>query len=160
MSPCGLSHLIDRLRFATLFGMEMVMQRTGQASVTALAPIMGAVFISFLIIGLALPVLPLHVHQGLGLGTFVVGLVAGAQYAATLVSRIGSGHYADSRGAKRAVVASLLVAAVAGLLYFLSLRFVGTPVTSVTILLVGRAVLGIAESLITVGALTWGLALV
>jgi MFS family permease len=128
--------------------------------VAALLAIMAAVFVAYLVIGLALPVLPLHVHQGLGLGTFVVGLVAGAQYAATLVSRIWSGHYADSRGAKRAVVASLLVAAVAGLLYLLSLRFVGTPVTSVTILLVGRAVLGIAESLITVGALIWGLALV
>ena len=27
----------------------------------------GVVFIAFLVIGLALPVLPLHVHQGLGL---------------------------------------------------------------------------------------------
>jgi MFS family permease len=125
-----------------------------------LLTIMAAVFVAYLVIGLALPVLPLHVHQGLGLGTFVVGLVAGAQYAATLVSRLWSGHYADSRGAKRAVVAGLLVAAVAGLLYLLSLGFAGTPMTSVTILLVGRAVLGIAESLITVGALSWGLALV
>jgi MFS family permease len=119
--------------------------------VAALLPIMGVVFIAFLVIGLALPVLPLHVHQGLGLGTFVVGLVAGAQYAATLVSRLWSGHYADSRGAKRAVVVGLLVAAVAGLLYLLSLRFVGTPVTSVTILLVGRALLGGAESFIVSG---------
>src|SRR5881396_1958961 len=114
---------------------------TAPSVMAALLPIMAVVLVAFLIIGLALPVLPLHVHQGLGLGTFVVGLVAGAQYAATLVSRIGSGHYADSRGAKRAVVASLLVAAVAGLLYLASLRFTGTPVTSVTILLVGRAVL-------------------
>ncbi len=43
-----------------------------------LLPIMGLVFIAFLVIGLAMPVLPLHVHQGLGFGTFVVGLVAGA----------------------------------------------------------------------------------
>src|SRR4051812_47162377 len=88
-----------------------------------LAAIMAAVFVAYLVIGLALPVLPLYVHQGLGLGTFVVGLVAGAQYAATLVSRLWSGHYADSRGAKRAVVTSLLVAAFAGGLYLVSLRF-------------------------------------
>ena len=49
---------------------------------------MGVVFIAFLVIGLAMPVLPLHVHQGLGLGTFVVGLVAGSQFAASLVSRV------------------------------------------------------------------------
>ncbi|WP_199243105.1 MFS transporter [Vitiosangium sp. GDMCC 1.1324] len=124
-----------------------------------LLPIVAVVLIAFLVIGLAMPVLPLHVHQDLGLGTFVVGLVSGAQFSASLLSRFWSGRYADSRGARRAVVAGLLVAAAAGLLYLLSLRFVGTPVTSVTILLLGRAVLGGAESFIVTGALGWGLAL-
>ena len=40
-------------------------------------------FDRFLIIGLAPSVLPLHVHQGLGLGTFVVGRVAGSPFAAS-----------------------------------------------------------------------------
>jgi hypothetical protein len=80
----------------------------------ALLPIIAVVFIAFLVIGLALPVLPLHVHQGLGLGAFVVGLVAGTQFAASLLSRFWAGHYADSRGAKRATVTGLVVAAVAG----------------------------------------------
>ncbi|MFL5028593.1 MAG: hypothetical protein ACJ8E1_01875, partial [Xanthobacteraceae bacterium] len=46
-------------------------------NVTALLPIMGAVFVAFLVIGMAMPVLPLHVHQTLELSTFIVGLVAG-----------------------------------------------------------------------------------
>jgi MFS family permease len=121
---------------------------------------MAVVLIAFLVIGLALPVLPLHVHQGLGLSTFVVGLVAGSQFAASLLSRIWSGHYADSRGPKRAVVVGLLTAAAAGLLYLLSLRFVGAPGLSVTILLLGRAVLGGAESFIITGGVSWGLALI
>src|SRR4051812_13923696 len=66
-------------------------------SITALLPIMGIVLVAFLVIGIALPVLPLHVHQGLGLSTFVVGLVTGSQFAASLVSRVWSGHYADSK---------------------------------------------------------------
>ena len=126
----------------------------------ALLPIVGVVFIAFLVIGLALPVLPLHVHQGLGLGAFVVGLVAGAQFGASLLSRFWAGHFADSRGAKRATVTGLLVAAVAGLLYLLSLCFISQPVTSVAILLLGRAVLGGAESFIVAGAFTWGLGLI
>jgi len=126
----------------------------------ALLPIVGVVFIAFLVIGLALPVLPLHVHQGLGLGAFVVGLVAGAQFGASLLSRFWAGHFADSRGAKRATVTGLLVAAVAGLLYLLSLCFISRPVTSVAILLLGRAVLGGAESFIVTGAFTWGLGLI
>src|SRR3954451_22674894 len=89
-----------------------------------LMPIMGIVFIAFLVIGLGLPVLPLHVHQGLGLGTFVVGLVAGSQFAASLLSRVWAGHYSDTRGAKRGVVTGLLAAAASGLLYLLSLGFV------------------------------------
>lgn len=44
-----------------------------------LLPIMAVVAMAFLIIGLVLSVLPLHVHLGLGLRTFVVGLVAGSQ---------------------------------------------------------------------------------
>src|SRR5438132_9008664 len=159
MSPCGLSHLIDRLRVATLLGMEMVMQRRAQASVPALAPIMGTVFIAFLIIGLAMPVLPLHVHRGLGLSTFIVGLVVGSQFAASLISRLWAGRHADSLGAKHAIVTGLIVSALAGLLYLLSLRFVSEPAISVTILLLGRALLGAGESFIITGAQTWGLAL-
>jgi MFS family permease len=126
-------------------------------SVTALLPIIGVVFVAYLVIGLAMPVLPLHVHQRLGLSTFMVGLVVGSQFAAALVSRIWAGHYADARGAKHAVVAGLLVAVVSGLVYLLSLRFVKTPGNSVTVLFLGRALLGIAESLIITGALSWGL---
>src|SRR5438046_8819225 len=159
MSPCELSHLIDRVRIGTLLDMEMAMPLTAQASVPALLPIMGSVFISFLIIGVAMPVLPLHVHQGVGLSTFVVGLVAGSQFAASLFSRLWAGRHSDNRGAKHAVVAGLLLAAMAGLLYLLSLRFVSAPAISVTILLLGRALLGAGESFIITGAQAWGLAL-
>src|SRR4051794_22533970 len=131
-----------------------------KSSVTsALLPIMTVVFIGFLIIGMALPVLPLHVHQGLGLSTFVVGLVTGSQFVAALIARVWSGHYADSRGAKRAVVAGLLSAVAGGLLYLASLPFFGAPGMSAIILLLGRALLGAAESFIITGGVTWGLAL-
>ena len=115
--------------------------RTGQqpASVAPLIPIMAVVLIAFLVIGIALPVLPLHVHQRLGFGAFVVGLVTGSQFCASLASRIWVGRFADRRGPKRAVVLGLLTAAIAGLLYLLSLGFTGTPSISVIILLLGRA---------------------
>jgi MFS family permease len=131
----------------------------GSRSITALLPIMGAVLIAFLVIGLALPVLPLHVHQGLGLSTFVVGLVTGSQFAASLISRVWAGRFSDVRGAKRAVVAGLLAAIISGLLYVASLAFVSAPLLSVSILLLGRALLGGAESFIITGAVTWGLVL-
>jgi MFS family permease len=128
-----------------------------QSVFTVLLPLMTVVLVAFLVIGAAMPVLPLHVHQGLGFGTFIVGLVAGAQFAAALISRLWSGAYADRRGAKRAVQLGLAASAAAGLLYLLSLWFVGTPLASVGVLLIGRAVLGAAESFIITGATIWGL---
>ena len=133
----------------------------GNSSVAPiLLPIMGVVFVAFLVIGAAMPVLPLHVHQRLGFGTFVVGLVAGSQFAASLISRPWAGNYSDSHGAKRGVVVGLLAAAASGLFYLLSLGFSGAPLISVTLLLLGRGVLGGAESFIITAAVSWGLALV
>jgi MFS family permease len=128
-------------------------------ALVTLLPIMAVVLVAFLVIGVAMPVLPLHVHGTLGLGTFVVGLVAGSQFVASLISRPWAGHFSDRSGAKRAVVTGLLVAAVSGLLYLASLRFVGQPPISVAILLLGRALLGAAESFIITGGVSWGLAL-
>src|SRR5436305_2602013 len=125
-----------------------------------LLPIMAAVFVAFLVIGVAMPVLPLHVHDGLRLGTFVVGMVAGTQFAASLVSRPWAGHYSDARGAKRAVIAGLLAASASGLIYLCSLLFRETPAASVVVLLLGRGLLGGAESFIITAAVSWGLALV
>lgn len=133
---------------------------SGGAVIITLMPVMAAVLVGFIIIGVALPVLPLHVKNGLGFGTFIVGVVAGAQFAASLISRVLSGSYSDRKGAKKGVVAGLMAAAISGVLYLVSLWLVSIPVLSVTILIAGRAILGGAESFIITGAIAWGLALV
>jgi MFS family permease len=127
--------------------------------VTALLPIMGVVFAAYLVIGLAMPVLSLYVHVQLRLSTFMVGLVAGSQFAAALVSRPWAGHYADSRGSKQAVVTGLVVAVGSGAFYLASLWFTAQPAASIAVLLLGRVLLGVAESFLITGALSWGLAL-
>lgn len=121
---------------------------------------MAAVLVGFLVIGAALPVLPLHVHDDLGFSSFSVGLVAGAQFAASVFTRIWAGSLADEKGGKSAVLIGLVAAALSGLLYLLSLQFENVPVLSITILIVGRAVLGGAESFVITGGISWGLALV
>ncbi len=130
---------------------------TSRLVLLALLPIMAAVLIAFFTIGLALPVLPLHVRSGLGFGPFIIGLVAGSQSAASLLSRVWAGRTCDERGPKRAVVIGLGGATLAGLLYLGSLPFTGQPVVAVTILVAGRAVLGGAESFVITGATVWGL---
>ncbi|TIN62953.1 MAG: MFS transporter [Mesorhizobium sp.] len=98
-------------------------------------------------------------HDRLGFGPFAVGLVTGSQFVASLLSRIGAGNYADLRGGKRAVVVGLVAAALAGLIYLGSLALLAQPTASATVLFVGRAVLGAAESFIITGGVAWGLAL-
>ncbi len=127
--------------------------------VRALAPIMAVVFVAYLIIGIAMPVLPLYVHDGLGLSTFMVGVAAGIEFAAALISRFWSGRYADTRGARRAMVVGLLLGAAAGLLYLVSLQFVRAPNVALGLLLVGRVLLGGVESFVITGALSLGLVL-
>jgi len=126
--------------------------------VSSLAPIMGVVFSAYLVIGLAMPVLALHVHDGLGLGTFAVGIVAGSQFVAALLTRVWAGQAVDRRGGRSAVLIGLILAAAAGVLYILSVRF-SAPAVSLRVLLIGRALLGAAESFIITGALSWGLAM-
>ena len=136
-------------------------QATAEAKpVLRLLPLTLTVFIGFLTIGLQLPVLPLHLHDTLGMGTLVIGLVVGAQFAAALLSRAWAGNFADMRGGKRAVMAGLVTAAVSALVYLLSLGFVASPVLSVWLLLVGRVLLAVGESLVVTGALGWGIGLV
>src|SRR5438132_14036806 len=96
-----------------------------------LVPIMIVVLSGFLVTGLAMPVLPLHVHERLGLGEFVVGIVAGTQFAAALITRFWAGSLAGRPGAKNAVVVGLLLAGASGLLYRLSLHFVTAQVLAV-----------------------------
>src|SRR3974390_1104831 len=178
ISPCRFSRLIARPACPYKHGSfaatpreptgPRAMDRTAPSALpalqqpnatAALLPIMAAVFVAFLVIGMAMPVLPLHVHQDLGLGTFLVGLVAGSQFGAAILSRVWAGRDADTRGAKHAVIVGLITAGAAGLVYFLSPSFIPRPGMWVAILLLGRALLVVGESFIITGAQTWGLAL-
>ena len=124
-----------------------------------LLPIMAFVFVAYLVVGLAMPVVPLYVHDDLGLSTFVVGLVAGSPFAAALLSRLGAGRFTDRRGAKRSVTVGLLAAAAGGACFLLSLAAFPSTAVSVVLLMAGRALLGVADSFTITGALSWGLAL-
>jgi len=123
-------------------------------------PITLAVFTGFLTIGMQLSVLPLHLHQTLGMETLVVGLVVGSQFVAALLSRSWAGNFADIRGPKLAVIAGCLLAASSGIAYLVSLTLMATPSVSVWVLLLGRVLLALGESLIVTGALGWSIGLV
>lgn len=119
---------------------------------------MAVVFIAFLAPGMMLPVVPRHVHDTLGFGTLVVGVVMASQFVAAIFARLWAGEVTDGRGAKVAGLAGALGVGGVGLVYLASLPFADRPVFSVSILIAARLCTGIAESFIITAMLSWGIA--
>jgi MFS family permease len=114
-------------------------------------------FIGYLCIGIPLAVLPGFVHTDLGFGAVVAGLVISVQYLATLLSRPYSSRIIDNRGSKLAVIYGLVGCGASGVFMLVAAWLQAWPAVSLTCLLVGRVVLGAAESLVGAGAIGWGI---
>lgn len=101
--------------------------------------------------------LPSYVHDQLGFGAVIAGITIGLQYLATLLSRPFAGRVADTLGGKQAIRFGLMGIAGCGVLTLLSAWTLTLPLLSLALLLVGRLLLGIAQGLIGVATLSWGI---
>ncbi|WP_434680580.1 MFS transporter [Pseudomonas sp. R1-18] len=114
-------------------------------------------FIGYLNIGIPLAVLPGFVHTDLGFGAVMAGLVISVQYLATLVSRPWASRIIDNLGSKKAVQFGLAGCGLSGVFMLIAVLLRDWPVLSLSILFVGRVVLGSAESLVGSGSIGWGI---
>jgi len=114
-------------------------------------------FIGYLSIGIPLAVLPGFVHSDLGYGAVIAGLVISVQYLATLLSRPQASKIIDNLGSKKAVIYGLVGCGISGLFMLLAGWLQSWPALSLTSLLVGRVLLGSAESLVGSGSIGWGI---
>ncbi len=114
-------------------------------------------FIGYLNIGIPLAVLPGYVHSDLGFGAVIAGLVISVQYLATLLSRPYAGKIIDNQGSKRAVMIGLAGCGLSGVFMLISAWTPSMPMLSLISLLIGRLVLGSAESLVGSGSIGWGI---
>ncbi|MFS8114533.1 MFS transporter [Rhizobium jaguaris] len=122
-----------------------------------LSPFVLIIFLGYGAIGLPLAALPIHVHEHLGYGTVMVGLVVALQSLATLLTRAFAGHLCDSHGGRTSVLLGAFFCAASGLFYLAGL-WIGWAVGSLTLILIGRLVAGLGESLVITGILAWSIA--
>jgi MFS family permease len=125
--------------------------------IARILPTVSLTFVCYLTIGIPLAILPMHVHLQLGYGTVLAGLVISTQYVATVVSRPRVGRMVDVLGPKRIAVLGLFACAASGALTFAAAFFNSYPFACLVLLLLGRLLLGIGESMVGTGAIMWGI---
>jgi MFS family permease len=121
-------------------------------------PLFVTVFCSYLTIGASLPVIPLFVHGDLGFGPVIVGVAIGMQALVTVLTRAYAGQRIDVRGPRTGMLLGLGACTISGLCYLAAASLAAHPYASLAALLLGRVVLGLGDSFIVTGALSWGIA--
>ncbi len=119
----------------------------------------GTLFLSYLAVAMSLPVVPIYVVDGFHLSNAFGGLAVGIAFLSTILTRNHAGARADRLGGKVCMQRGLIVYAAAGLICLLA----GWPRLSVAgdyaVLIVGRLLLGLGESLAMVGMINWAIGL-
>lgn len=116
-------------------------------------------FISYVCSGLPLAVLPGYVLNDLGLTSVFAGILISSQYIATLLARPLAGSLADRLGAKYAVVCGFSGLMLSGTLTALAILLHAPIGLTLTLLLLGRLVLGASTAMISTPCCTWAIGL-
>ncbi|TNE33378.1 MAG: MFS transporter [Alphaproteobacteria bacterium] len=117
----------------------------------------GALFLSYLSVAMSLPTVAVYVVQDFGLNNAYGGLAVGIAFFSTIATRGAAGASADRLGGKICMQRGLLLYILASFIC-LAASLPALPVPSrYGVLLVGRLMLGLAESLGMVGMIGWAI---
>lgn len=130
-----------------------------EAAQARLYLLVAVLFVSYLCVTIALPVVPVYVTVRLGFDAVWAGLAVGIAFLTTILTRGYAGNLSDRRGPKLAVGRGLAFY-VAGALVSLGAGLLPSPLMGYVVLLGGRLLVGLGESLAGVGVIAWGIGLV
>jgi predicted MFS family arabinose efflux permease len=144
---------------STLAAKEVSLPEASPVHLSRPAPgIIAALFCGYLAVGLPLPVIPLFVHDKLGFGNPIVGLVIGIQFLATVLTRGYAGRLTDHHGGRRSALQGAAVCVLGGLLYFVAAMPGLSPAISLATIFIGRLGAGFGESQFVTGCVSWSIA--
>ncbi|WP_339112985.1 MFS transporter [Thioclava sp. GXIMD2076] len=117
-------------------------------------------FFAYICVAMPLPVVSVHVVQALGLSNAWGGLAAGMAFITTIFSRAWAGGVGDRIGAKPAMARGLWFYLLGAIICIVAGFLTAQPWLALGVLLLGRAVVGIGESYVSVSMVSWGIGLV
>ena len=118
-----------------------------------------ALFLSYLTVAMSLSAVPVYVVQGLGLDNAFGGLAVGIAFLSTIMTRGHAGAQADRLGGKLCMRRGLLLYALAQSICVLATWPPLSVAGGYAVLIAGRLLLGLGESLAMVGMISWALGL-
>ncbi|MDR1396283.1 MAG: arabinose transporter [Desulfarculales bacterium] len=114
---------------------------------------------AYMVVAIPLPVISVFVTHELGFPNSLGGLAVGVTYLTAIFSRGFSGRLADRIGGKACMAYGLPIYALACVVCFAAAMLTLYPVLGLGFLLAGRLILGVGDSLVSVGMLSWNIAL-
>ncbi len=138
----------------------MALSSTPRSAEARLLLLTAILFFSYLCVAISLPVVPVFVRSQLGLGNVWAGLGVGMAFLSTILTRSHAGKLTDQRGAKAAVRRGLLCYAAGAGVSLAAGLLAALPLAAYGVLLAGRLLYGLGESLVAVGVIAWGIGLV
>uniref|UniRef100_UPI003101177D MFS transporter n=1 Tax=Neorhizobium sp. EC2-8 TaxID=3129230 RepID=UPI003101177D len=118
-----------------------------------------ALFLSYLTVAMSLPAVPVHVVETLGFGNAWGGLAVGIAFLSTILTRGRAGAWSDRVGGKLTMQRGLLIYAASGLICLIAALPGLSAAASYSVLIAGRLLLGLGESVALVGMMSWAIGL-
>lgn len=122
---------------------------------TSLIKMGSALFLSYMSVALALPVVSVYTDKELGFSNLLGGIAVGIAFVSTIFSRKYAGRFADTVSSKKCTMIGLGLYAASAVICLLSTASVFPLWLSFAVLLLGRLILGIGESMTMVGFCSW-----
>ena len=121
----------------------------------SLAKLGFAIFLTYLSVAMALPVVSVFVIEKLNLPNWLGGIAVGVSFVATILSRKHAGNFADEKSSKKCFMFGFFFYMAAALVCMVADISGMSASVAFAVLIAGRLLLGIAESMATVGFLSW-----